>query len=109
MMAIGEYVQLKEVEVSGIQTPGDNLKVGEVVSIGEKCSRYVYEEKSDSFTSGGSSSFRSSGWYLKEGMKENFVAFSEGSKVLFDTNKSLKYGGLWYLKADSIFAFEEKE
>lgn len=76
MKAVGYFVQVKEVGEQGIQTPGNNLKLGEIISIGNDV--------------------------LNSQIKA-------GINVLFDTNKSLKHGEYWYLKADSIFAFEEKE
>lgn len=118
MKAVGNFVQVKEVEERGIQTPGNNLKLGEVVSIGEKCSRYIKDDDSKSpdttYYVGKSIGSSYSNNYLtntfiKEGMPEGFVSFAEGSKVLFDTNKSLKHGEYWYLKADSIFAYDENK
>ena len=82
--ATNDFIQVKEVSSSGMETAGNNLKVGEVISIGEqgKSSQTISTD-------------------------ETRVAFKEGDKILFDTNKALKYGEHWYLKGSSVFAFEE--
>lgn len=98
--ACNNYVQIKEVATEGIQTPGDNLKVGGVVSVGEKdfgsyTSSSVVSVTGGGGGGGGAVNYRTS------------PVLGPGLKVLFDTNKSLKHGGYWYLKAESIFAYDE--
>lgn len=80
MRAAGNYVQVKEIGEQGIQTPGNNLKLGEIISGGISALDEVSVNPE----------------------------LRVGYRVLFDTNKSLKHGGFWYLKAESIFAFNDE-
>jgi len=83
MKATGEFIKVKEISGEGVQVAGNNLKLGEVISIGERC-------KSN-----------------KEVIvDETKVFFKEKSKILFDANKALQHGGFWYLKGSTILAFE---
>lgn len=80
MKANNGYVQLKQITEGGVEVPGNNLRVGEVISIGDVPT-----------------------------IEWNKWPFKKGAKVLFDTNKSLKHGEYWYLKAESIFAYDENK
>lgn len=78
MRASSGYVQVKEVSEKNVAQMGDNnLKLGEVISLGIKTENPIQG-----------------------------YPFKKGDKILFDTNKSLKHDGLWYLKADSVLAYD---
>lgn len=79
MQANNGYCQVKEIESKGVKVADNNLKEGKVISLGQVPT-----------------------------VEYNQWPFGEGDKVLFDTNKSLKHGEFWYLKAESIFAFDNK-
>ncbi len=82
MIAANDYIQVKVVETEGFQQGENNLKEGEVVSIGATWSVNNIQDNPE---------------------------FVVGSKVLFDIHKSLKHGNLWYLKANSVFGYEESK
>jgi co-chaperonin GroES (HSP10) len=84
MKATNDYIQVEETSGHGVQTADNNLKLGKVVSLGERC--------------------KSSQEFMVD---ETKVSFKKGDKVLFDTNKALKHDGLWYLKGNSVFAYDD--
>ena len=82
MKACNNYIQVQEVnQKEGFDMGENNLKEGTVISIGEKC---LFENMDNG----------------------DMVVFKIGEKVLFDTNKSLKHGGFWFLKGNSVFAYD---